>query len=663
MINSLLSLRHKIDLVTKPCGVYVAAFGLLFTLVAPTIVYAQSSQTNRMALFASAAQEFNIPETVLLALSYNESRWEAPGGMSSDGGYGLMDLRTELPATESGSGLGETAPPAEPSGFYTLNTAASLLKVSQTDLETNDADNVRGAAAVLVEDAKQLNGGSIPTSVNDWYGALEVYSGATDSQTAQNFASAIYSTMETGASLTTVDGQTLALPAAPDIQPNKSVAVPIEQNYNSAMIPVGSSNSATPKAECPTSLKCSFVPAAYASDSATDPTNYGNYDIADRPSDGMPIKYIFIHDMEGTYEGSIAWFQNPAAYASAQYMVSSTGAITQMVTNENISWGVYNWYDNMHGISIENEGFGAQGAQWYTPIMYQNEATLVRWLAAKYHIPLNREHILGHDNIPTLLSSQMSSQHWDPGPYWNWSYFMDLVQGKPTTILPQNTAAAFEPILPGSVVTISPNFDTNEPAVTDCQSGTCQTLPPQPTNFVYLYKDPSTSAELLSDQYLHTDGSAGTTEDSDWGDKASTGEQFVVAKVEGSWTGVYYAGQIGWFYNPIGQNRVAFRTASMTIKPRPGLASISVYGAAYPENNAYPAAIPIQEFDPLYTIRAGQSYPTTGENLPTDYYNALTWNYSGTDDHVLVAGHQKYYQIWFNHRIMYVKASNVVVTP
>ncbi|HEY1835998.1 MAG TPA: peptidoglycan recognition family protein [Candidatus Saccharimonadales bacterium] len=619
----------------------------------PAAALAADSTTSRAQAFASAAQEFQVPEEVLLALSYNESRWEAPGGMSGDGGYGLFDLRTQQPQMPSGSGLGKmTTTQTEPTGFYTLNTAASLLHVSKSDLETNGTDNIRGAGAVLAQYEKQINNNALPTSVNNWYGALEEFSGATNVQMAQNFADAVFATMKSGAAMTTDDGQTITLAAMPNLIPNKNVTVPgITASANPA---------STPSAECPSSLKCSFMPAAYAPDSSTDPTNYGNYDLANRPTDNMKIKYIFIHDMEGSYQGSIAWFQNPAAYASANYMVSSTGAVTQMVLNQNISWGVYNWYDNMHGINIENEGFAARGAKWFTPAMYQTDATLIRWLAAKYNIPLDRQHILGHDNIPTLLASEMPNQHWDPGPFWNWSYLMDLVLGEPTNIS-STTTENVQPIKVGDVVTISPNFATNKPVVTDCSTGTCKTLPSQGANFVYLYTKPNTASALLTDPYVHTDGSPGTTEDDDWGDKASTGAEYVVAKVQGSWTGIYYAGQIGWFYNPTGKGSTATVTQSATITPRAGLSSIPIYGAAYPEASAYPKAIPVPELDALYTIPAGEVYPTTGENLPTDYYNAVTYNYSAPDDHFLVIGHQQYYQIWYNHRIAYVRAADVQV--
>jgi hypothetical protein len=47
----------------------------------------------RMAELRAGAQEFGVPVRLLLAISYNQSRWERQGGAASvDGGFGLMDL-------------------------------------------------------------------------------------------------------------------------------------------------------------------------------------------------------------------------------------------------------------------------------------------------------------------------------------------------------------------------------------------------------------------------------------------------------------------------------------------------------------------------------------------------------------------------------------------
>ena len=650
-----------------------ATFGAVFSVAILVSAYsggaafaAGASANTRMTLFNSAAQEFGVPVSVLVALSYNETHLQSGANASIDGGFGLMDLRAQVTTVVSGKdGKTMTVPTsAQQTANDTLDQAAALLHEPASTLKSDDGQNIRGAAAVLAQDAKQLNGGTLPTNPADWYSAIAKFSGSSDNQTASTFADDVFSVMKNGVNLTTPDGQAISLPAISNLQPNKSTfsALDLKTVPNNVTPPTGQ------KAECPSTLNCRFVPAAYAQDDPNDPTNYGNYDPANRPHD-MAIKYIFIHDTEGSYDSAINHFQDPTAYDSAQYVVrSSDGAVTQMVRNEDVSWGVYDWYDNMHGINIENEGFAADGASWYTPAMYQTDATLVRYLAAKYHIPLDRAHILGHDNISVLNQANFPNQHWDPGPYWNWNYFMDLVQGKTmaqaSADITQADMALSGSLKKGDVAIIDPHFATNQPTVTDCQTGACVTLPPQGTSFVYLHTQLSNDSPLLYDQNVFGSGGSsttGTTQDNDWGDKAPSGFQYVVADVRGNWTAIWFAGQKAWFYNPSGTGRTATKSTSLTITPKPGMSSIAVYGAALPEASAYPSDIPVEQFNSLYTIPAGQSYTTTGENLPTDYYYDATINYSLPDDHAIVHGNTKYYQIFINHRMAYVKASDVVV--
>ncbi|MBO0842990.1 MAG: N-acetylmuramoyl-L-alanine amidase, partial [Nocardioides sp.] len=58
-----------------------------------------SGATDRQAVFARAAQTSGVPESVLLAVSYMESRWDDHGDApSSAGGFGPMNL-TDVAAT------------------------------------------------------------------------------------------------------------------------------------------------------------------------------------------------------------------------------------------------------------------------------------------------------------------------------------------------------------------------------------------------------------------------------------------------------------------------------------------------------------------------------------------------------------------------------------
>src|SRR5258708_6151428 len=116
---------------------------ILFGFSSISIASAQTTPNNHIAFFTSASQEFGVPENILLALSYNESRCKSHVGMSNDGGYGLMDLRTYPGTIVSGRDGTTKTPPKQPANFYTLDQAAQLLNESPDILKTNDQENIR----------------------------------------------------------------------------------------------------------------------------------------------------------------------------------------------------------------------------------------------------------------------------------------------------------------------------------------------------------------------------------------------------------------------------------------------------------------------------------------------------------------------------------------
>ena len=102
--------------VAPPVAALVAALGLAVCAlaVAPDPAAAGAPEPGALQqAFAAAAREFHIPESVLLAVSYNESRWESHAGPSTGGGYGVMHL------VDLGRGL--------PAGPAPLPAAAALL--------------------------------------------------------------------------------------------------------------------------------------------------------------------------------------------------------------------------------------------------------------------------------------------------------------------------------------------------------------------------------------------------------------------------------------------------------------------------------------------------------------------------------------------------------
>ena len=613
----------------------VGSFCLLMMLIPiPATVSAGSGSLQQA--FAQAAREFRVPESVLLAVSYNVSRWEQHNGApSTSGGYGVMHL-VDVPTADPLAGKGEGPAPAralapnDPS-LHTLPAAAALLGESPAALKTDARENIRGGAALLAQYARETVG-TVPADPAAWYGAVAAYSGTREKTIARGFADDVYATIQHGAVRTTQDGQHLSLIAQP-IVPDRHTADKLLLRDDSGIDP-----------DCPAGLDCRFIPAAYQQNNPNDPTDYGNYDLARRSGDGLDIQYIIIHDTEGSYAGTISEFQNPLAYVSSHYVIrSSDGQITQMVANGNVAWHAGNWYVNMHAIGIEHEGYAITGATWYSEQLYQASARLVRYLADKYHVPTDRAHILGHDNVPGPTAATQAGMHWDPGPFWDWTHYMALI------------GAPIQPAGQGNIVTINPDFATNRPPLTYCDP-TCHALPSQPASFVYLHTAPSDSSPLFDDPALP---GPGTTNADDWGDKAASGEQFYRFARQGDWDGIYYSGQQAWFYNPP-SNPTAVPGQGLLVTPRAGLPSIPVYGRAYPEAAAYPPGIPVQGIVPLqYSMLAGQKY-VAQDLVRADYYYAPTFTHNPAD-HTVVEGQTQYYLIFLNHRMAYVQAADVSV--
>jgi hypothetical protein len=615
----------------------LCCFGLACLLgVSVFALPARAAEDDLQSAFARAAREFGVPPSVLLAVAYNESRWDTHNGQpSTAGGYGPMHLvdlsNARLDDARGDGSVHMLKPNANDPAEHTLVAAAALLGVKPDVLKQDAAQNIRGGAALLAQYARDTVGGT-PADPAQWYGAVAKYSGATDRATAFGFADDVYATIRQGAARTTSEGRQVTLAPSP-VQPNK---------HSADRLPLRPSGGIA--ADCPPGLDCRFIPAAYQLNNPNDLSDYGNYDLARRPTDGLDIQYIVIHDTETPYNATIALFQNPLAYVSSHYVLrSSDGQVTQMVENKNVAWHAGNWYVNTHAIGIEHEGYAVTGATWYTEQLYHASARLVRYLADEYHVPRDRAHIIGHDDVPGPTAANQTAMHWDPGPYWDWGHYMALIGARPT------------PHGDSRIVTINPNWATNMPPVSYCDP-TCHNLPPQSTSFVYLHTAPSDTAPLLDDPALP---GPGTTQANDWGDKAVVGQQFYRAATQGDWDGIYFGGQLGWFYNPHHQKNTVPGSGTL-VTPKAGHASIPVYGRAYPEAAAYPPGIPVQPIVSLqYSIAAGQIY-VAKSLVYSDYYYAPTYTQNPAD-HTVVEGPTQYYEIFFNHRLAYLMASDVDV--
>ncbi|MFE7384644.1 N-acetylmuramoyl-L-alanine amidase [Streptomyces zhihengii] len=602
--------------------------------------------------FDRAAEEYGVPGSVLLGVSYLQSRWDGHGGAASvTGGYGpmhLTDARTalaEAPHHSHGAedARGDSARPARtvtdaalpdparlPARLRTLERAAGLTGIPAGELRESVAANVRGGAALLA-DAQRRLGLPLSEDPGDWYGAVARFSGADDTATATVYADDVFDVIRSGEARTTDDGQRMVLAADPGAAPDRTQAAAL-----------GLRTADASRTECPPTVACEWIPAPYEEFGEGD---YGNHDKGDRPR-SQSVEYIVVHDTEATWDTTLQLVQNPE-YVSWQYSLrSSDGHIAQHVPLKDVAWHAGNWYVNAKSVGLEHEGFLVAPDAWYTEAMYRTSARLVRYLAHRFDIPLDRQHIIGHDNVPGTTTATIRGMHTDPGPYWDWAHYFRLL-GRPLTPSAGPDSA---------VVTVRPAYDAHKPLYTGCvRAG--EACAPHGSGAVRLHTGPGEDTPLVKDVGLRPDGADSTNGVNDTGARASTGQQYAVAERRGDWTAVWYLGQKAWFHNPRTQP-TAVPSRGTLVTPREGLDQVPVYGRAYPEASAYPAGVPVQAVSPLpYTLGAGQRY-VAGDRTPGEYLYAPTFD---TSVHRVVRGQEEYVQIQFGHRVAFVKAADVRV--
>ncbi|MCW2878725.1 MAG: Negative regulator of beta-lactamase expression-like protein [Sphaerisporangium sp.] len=327
--------------------------------------------------FSRAAAAYEVPRDLLVALAYSETHLDGHDGKpSASGGYGVMHLVTN---------------PAR----HALEQAAALTAKPVATLKSDSAANIAGGAAVLRAEADRIGlGATGREDIGKWYTAVARYGGATSPGSARLYADTVYDLLAAGVRAVTRSGETVT------VKP-RAVA-PDRGQYADA-----------PDLNAPRLAASADYPSAH-----WVPASTSNYRVASR--DSGTIDRIIVHVMQGSYAGTISWFQNPSSKVSAHYLVrSSDGDITQMVRDKDVAYHATTY--NGRAIGIEHEGY-VSDASWFTDAMYRSSAALTRYVADKYGIPKDRGHIIGHVEVP-------GSDHTDPGPYWNWTTYMQYVTG------------------------------------------------------------------------------------------------------------------------------------------------------------------------------------------------------------------------------------------
>jgi hypothetical protein len=347
-----------------------AAGALALSALPSSAAESAGASTDIATAFQDAAAKYDVPKEVLVGVGYAESHLDGHDGLPSQAnGYGVMHL------------VSNNKNP-------TMSEATKLTGLPVEKLAKDTAANILGAAAVLDSYADQA-GLTDRSDLGKWYGAVAKYSHSADAPTGRLYTDEVYRIIGQGVNAA---GVTTA--------PKK---VTPDRGAYAKVAPLGT--------RTPTSVAAVDYPGAIWNAAST--SNY-------RVGRTAAISTIVIHVTQGSYAGTISWFKNPSAQVSAHYVIrSSDGQVTQMVAEKDTAWHVRT--ENPYTIGIEHEGFVDQPS-WFTDAMYRSSAALTRNIADRRGIPKDRAHIKGHNEMP-------NNDHTDPGPNWNWNYYMELVNG------------------------------------------------------------------------------------------------------------------------------------------------------------------------------------------------------------------------------------------
>jgi len=387
--------------------------------------------------FDEAAAEFDVPAELLRSIAFVETRWTqiiptarqsarrnftgADGGNDLPPVYGIMGLRND-------DHFG-----------HSLIDAAAFVGRTPAELTADARLNIRGAAALLHSLGR---GNTASTPLEQWEAAAATYSGIPQASIAQVYTYDVFNGIAAG--------------RASDAYRVGPAHVDLRQIYGTKRLELLSAPrlviDATPRTPDGargtgnghfSSLSADYGPALW------NPAASCDYTVGRTAS----ITNITIHTTEGSYAGTISWFQNCSSQVSAHYVVrSSDGQITQMVLEKDKAWHVGS--ENSYTIGIEHEGYIANPAAWYTDAMYNASALLTRDICASYGFDRTKIYdgslgwnavitdraayvAKGHVNYPTQT-------HQDPGSGWNWPKYRSLVIGSGGTTSQLLANAGFE---------------------------------------------------------------------------------------------------------------------------------------------------------------------------------------------------------------------------
>ena len=334
--------------------------------------------------FSEAARQSDVPRDLLVAIAYSQSRLDDRGGeLAEDGSAGVMGL-PESPLQDGPS----------------LSHAAELIGQSPADVALDSRLNILAAAAELRfhGDQWEEETGLELNDVADWAEIVGWYAGGEDAGMQRSYTREVISWIESGLVAETPNGEVIA------IEPREIDAPWLN-----------------------------FKPVAGAGGDYSGNANFvkahsSNYTNQSRGA--SDIDMIVVHTAQGSYSGTAYWFADSRANASAHYVIrSSDGEVTQMVYEEDKAWHGGHGTTNSRSVGIELEGYIEKPSTYYTDAMYSSLATLIVDISKRQGVTLDRDHIIGHNEVPgcSYTGGGGASCHTDPGSGFDWDKLMSKV--------------------------------------------------------------------------------------------------------------------------------------------------------------------------------------------------------------------------------------------
>ncbi len=352
--------------------------------------------------FKIAGEEFGVPSEILEAIAFVNTRWThiepekfAPPCDGKPPVYGIMGLRDD-------DWFG-----------HSLIEGAKLIGVPVDVVKKDVYQNIRAGSALLAKLSSEKGLKKGITKLEDYKDAVAKFSGIPQPEIAQIFAYDVYKVLSTGF---------------------EGFGIKIEKReIDLSIFPKDLFEKSGLKIIKPDEINSEDYPPA-----VWDPSpNYtANRSYTTR---------IVIHVTQGSFAGSVSWLKNPQSQASAHYVIrSSDGYIVQLVRERDKAWHARCW--NSFTLGIEHEGYIERPDVWFTPVMYLESAKLVQNMVRRWLIPVDSNHIIGHNfwqqpqwpivrqewdfatYDPASTYPKSCNDHTDPGPGWNWQYYLSLIR-------------------------------------------------------------------------------------------------------------------------------------------------------------------------------------------------------------------------------------------